>query len=105
MNIRRIIKEELLKEAGGYDDLNIMGLHAGHVMDTLSNTYNDLTNTLQGLANAIVDGSSKTDLAGYLTEASNEMDTLIDVIKNSSILSIVFLYSSRINIAPSNFHV
>lgn len=81
MNIRRIIKEELLKETGGYDDLTVMGIHAGQVMDTLSSSYNDLTNTLQGLANAIVDGSPKMDLAGYLIEASNEIDVLIDVIQ------------------------
>ena len=61
MNIRRIIKEELLKEAGGYDDLNVMGRHAAHVMGTLSDTYNELSNTLSGLANAVVDGSQKSD--------------------------------------------
>ena len=41
MNIRKIIKEELLKEVGGYDDPNIMATHAGHIMGVLSNSYND----------------------------------------------------------------
>ena len=82
MNIRRIIKEELLKEAGGYDDPLIMGKHAGHVMETLSNSYNDLSNTIQGLANAIMDGVPKSDLVTFLGETSHNIELLVNVIKN-----------------------
>jgi hypothetical protein len=81
MNIRKIIKEELLKEVGGYDDKNIMSIHAGVTMGSLTEIYNDLTNTLQGLANAIMDGHSKEDFVIYLTETSEEIDTLVDAIK------------------------
>lgn len=82
MNIRRIIKEELLKEVGGYDDPLIMGKHAGHVMEVLSNSYNDLSNTLQGLANAIMDGSPKEELVTFLDETSQDINFLTDIIKN-----------------------
>ena len=39
MNIRKIVKEELLKEAGGYDDLSVMGQHAGASMGILTSSY------------------------------------------------------------------
>jgi hypothetical protein len=82
MNIRRIIKEELLKEVGGYDDPNIMGQHASHVMEVLSNSYNDLSNTIQGLANAIMDRVPKSDLVTFLDETSHNIDLLVNVIKS-----------------------
>lgn len=82
MDIRRIIKEELLKEVGGYDDPTIMGQHVGHVMEVLSNSYNDLSNTLEGLANAIMDGVPKEDLVTFLNETSQNINFLTDVIKN-----------------------
>lgn len=82
MNIRKIIKEELLKEVGGYDDPIVMGTHAGHVMGILSNSYDDLSNTLQGLANAIMDGAPKEDLVTFLNETSQNINFLTDVIKN-----------------------
>lgn len=82
MNLRRIIKEELLKEVGGYDDPTVMGRHAGHVMEILSNSYNDLTNTLQGLANAIMDGVPKSELVTFLDETSHNIELLVNVIKN-----------------------
>jgi nitrate/nitrite-specific signal transduction histidine kinase len=81
MNIRRIIKEELLKEVGGYDDKNIMNIHAGATMGSLTEIYSDLTNTLQGLANAIMDGHSKDDFVSYLKETSEEIGVLLDTIK------------------------
>ena len=56
MNLRRIIKEELLKEVGGYDDPKVMGQHAGAIMGMLSGSHSDLSNTLAGLANAVMDG-------------------------------------------------
>ena len=80
MNIRKIIKEELLKEVGGYDDQNTMANHAGHVMNVLSGSYNDLSNTLHGLANAVSDGASKKDLIGFLVETSKNIDMLTNII-------------------------
>jgi len=81
MNIRRIIKEELLKEVGGYDDPNVMATHAGHTMGVLADSYNDLSSTLQGLANAIMDKAEKEDLVIFLGETSKEISFLVDVIE------------------------
>lgn len=83
MNIRRIIKEELLKEIGGYDDPNVMATHAGHTMGVLTDSYNDLSNTLQGLANAIMDNASKEDLVLFIKEASKEISLLTEVIERT----------------------
>ena len=77
MNIRKIIKEELLKEVGGYDDKNIMSIHAGVSMTTLANVYNDLTLVIEGLANAVVDGHSKNEFISYLNETSEVIGSLI----------------------------
>jgi hypothetical protein len=54
MNIRKIIKEELLKEVGGYDDLRVMAQHAGTTMGALSSSANDLSNLLSGIANQVI---------------------------------------------------
>ena len=81
MNIRRIIKEELLKEVGGYDDPNIMAQHAGQVMGGLTSSYNDLSNMLSGLANALVDGTTKVEVREYLSEVFDELFVIIDAIK------------------------
>ena len=81
MKLKKIIREELLKEVGGYDDKNIMSIHAGVTMGSLTEIYNDLTNTLQGLANAIMDGHSKDDFVIYLKETSEEISILTDTIK------------------------
>jgi len=83
MNIRKIIREELVKEVGGYDSQNIMNMHASTVMSNLSNTYNDLTNVLHGLANAIVDNYSKSDITTFLNEVSEEINLFISTIKTS----------------------
>jgi hypothetical protein len=77
MNIRKIIKEELLKEVGGYDDKNIMSIHAGVSMTTLANVYNDLTLVIEGLANAVANGQSKNDFISYLSETSEVIGSLI----------------------------
>lgn len=79
MNIRKIIKEELLKEVGGYDDPNVMGIHASSTLGALSESYNDLTNILQGLANAIVNGEPKENLTQYLMETSQNIDFLVEI--------------------------
>ena len=83
MNIRKIIKEELLKEVGGYDDPNIMATHAGHIMGVLSNSYNDLSSTLEMLANSIMDGVSKEEMVEILQQSFKEIELLTNVIKSA----------------------
>ncbi len=83
MNIRKIIKEELLKEVGGYDDLNVMGKHAGTTMAALSTSYNELSNLLSGIANQIMDGSDKNDISDSLRETSEQLRFFINIIKTS----------------------
>lgn len=83
MNIRRIIKEELLKEVGGYDSQSVMNIHASTVMSNLSEAYNNLTNTLHGLANAIVDNYPKSDIVTFLNEVSEEINLFISIVKTT----------------------
>ena len=80
MNIRKIIKEELIKEVGGYDDQRVMAKHAGTTMGALSTSHNDLTNLLSGLANSIMDGANKNDISDSLMETSKEINFFIDII-------------------------
>jgi hypothetical protein len=77
MNIRKIIKEELLKEVGGYDDKNIMSIHASTSMNSLANSFNELTVTVGDLANAVANGDSKIDLIEYLEKAFDINNFLI----------------------------
>lgn len=81
MNIRKIIKEELLKEVGGYDDLNVMGQHVGSIMSGLAETHSQLTTVISALANAIMDGQDKNSITQYLKETSEEINIFIDSIK------------------------
>ena len=83
MNIRKIIKEELLKEGGGYDDLRVMAQHAGTTMGALSSSANDLSNLLSGIANQVMDGADKNDISDSLREASKEIVFFIDIIKTA----------------------
>ena len=55
MNIRKIIKEELFKEVGGYDDPSVMAQHAGKAMGALASSHNDLSNLLSGIANQVME--------------------------------------------------
>ena len=81
MNIRRIIKEELLKEVGGYDDPSVMAQHAGKAMGALASSHNDLSNLLAGIANQVMDGADKNDISDSLRETSKEINFFIDIIK------------------------
>jgi chaperonin GroEL (HSP60 family) len=83
MNLRRIIKEELLKEVGGYDDMSVMAQHAGTTMGALSSSANDLSNLLSGIANQVMDGADKNDISDSLREASKEIVFFIDIIKTA----------------------
>lgn len=75
MNIRKIIKEELLKEVGGYDDMSVMGQHAGASMDILSSSYQILMDTLAELANSLVKGEGRDKFK----MSKNIVDDLSDV--------------------------
>tara|TARA_R110002020_G_scaffold138469_7_gene308555 strand:+ start:22739 stop:23248 length:510 start_codon:yes stop_codon:yes gene_type:complete len=69
MNIRKIIKEELLKEVGGYDDQNVMAQHAGATIGTLTGIYRDIMEVISGLANKIMDGNVDKHELGVALEA------------------------------------
>lgn len=81
MNIRKIIKEELLKEVGGYDDQNVMSQHVGPIMSGLAETHSQLSVIISSLANAIMDGQDKNSITQYLKETSEEINIFIDSIK------------------------
>ena len=82
MNIRKIIKEELLKEVGGYDDPNIMAIHSGKVLGTLSQVYSDLTNTITGLSQLVTTlDFDRSEVEGALDEVNREIDIFVMAIK------------------------
>lgn len=83
MNIRKIIKEELLREVGGYDDGRVMAQHAGKNMSDLAETHHQMSVILSALANAVMDGQDKNSITQYLKESSEEIDIFIDVIKTA----------------------
>jgi len=83
MDIRKIIKEELLKEVGGYDDPRVMAQHAGTTMNALAGSHNDLSNLLAGIANSVMDGADKNDISDSLRETSKEIVFFIDIIKTA----------------------
>jgi len=73
----KYIKESKLDEVGGYDDKNIMAIHAGASMDSLANSFNELTITVEDLANAVANGDSKSELIEYLEKAFDINNFLI----------------------------
>lgn len=80
MNIRRIIKEELFKEVGGYDDPTIMGKHASKTINTLSDSYSDLIFAISDLSNNVADGEiSMDDSKDYLLDIIESVDEFIMV--------------------------
>lgn len=83
MNIRKIIKEELLKEVGGYDDSNVMAVHAGTTLGKLTSVVNNLSLIVSGLANALVDGTTKEDVKGYLIDSFEEIEMIKNEIKKN----------------------
>jgi hypothetical protein len=80
MNIRRIIKEELLKEAGGYDSPEIMAQHAGHVMHNLKTTIKELNLGLMGFVNLLSD----PDISHL--EMGEEIESLNDLILDTKLI-------------------
>jgi flagellar hook-basal body complex protein FliE len=82
MNIRKIIKEELLKEiVSGYDDPTVMGQHAVQTLSIIVNSYKDLSNVFGALANAIKDKQPKEDIITYLNETIEEMRQFIQSVE------------------------
>ena len=75
MNIRKIIKEELLKEVGGYDDMSVMAQHAGVSMGILSSSYQVLMDTLAELANSLIkgEGSDKFKMSKNIVNDLNDI--------------------------------
>lgn len=82
MNIRKIIKEELLKEVGGYDDPTIMGSHAGATMGMLSGSYSKLMNVITDLANLLVNDDNP---GGDKFKASKDIMEVLDGVINETI--------------------
>lgn len=80
MNIRKIIKEELLKEAGGYDSPEVMSQHAGHVMSGLKTTIKELNLGLMGFIEVL--GNPKVS---HL-EMGEEIGALNDLILDSKLI-------------------
>ena len=83
MNIRKIIKEELLREVGGYDDPDVMSVHAGATISRLTDAVEELTLIVSGLSNALMNGSTKEDIRTYLAESSDEIETIKSEIKKN----------------------
>jgi hypothetical protein len=83
MNIRKIIKEELLKEVGGYDDPNIMAIHGGKTIGILSQVYSEMTNTIRGLSQLLMDNPNKEEVVQALEEVVREIDLFVMTIKQT----------------------
>lgn len=82
MNIRKIIKEELLKEVGGYDDPNTMASHTTSSINTLSSAYGDLSSILSDISNSIMDGGlSITESKDYLKDIIESVDEVVMIMQ------------------------
>lgn len=76
-NIKKTIKEELLKEAGGYDAPDIMGQHVGHVMSNLRDTLGQLNLGILGFSDML-----KSDEINHL-DIQEEIKELMNLIEES----------------------
>jgi hypothetical protein len=56
-SIKKIIKEELLKEVGGYDDKIIMAKHSGEVMEGLVKVFSDVLGVIKVLGEKVDNGT------------------------------------------------
>ena len=56
-SIKKIIKEELLKEVGGYDDKIIMAKHSGEVMEGLVKVFSDVIEVIKILGEKVATGT------------------------------------------------
>lgn len=87
-SIKKTIKEELLKEVGGYDDPNVMAQHANTVMSNLRNTMSELNLALIGFSGIL----TQSDFSHL--KISEETEELINLISESIMV---------INISLENF--
>ena len=55
-SIKNIIKEELLKEVGGYDDIMIMAKHSGMIMTGLIKVFSDIMEVIKILNEKVATG-------------------------------------------------
>jgi hypothetical protein len=76
-DLEKLVKK-IITEVGGYDDPTIMGTHASKSMENLTGVYDELSNILQGLANAIMDDFSVSELSDFLNDVVNEIEILVD---------------------------
>lgn len=56
-SIKKIIKEELLKEVGGYDDKIIMAKHSGVIMEGLVKVFSDVLGVIKVLGEKVDNGT------------------------------------------------
>jgi len=75
-SISKIIKEELLKEVGGYDDPVIMAKHSGKTLTSLIEVLASMLESIKGLAQLILsdkfDRVTGKDLLTNLSDIINE---------------------------------
>lgn len=71
---------KIINEVGGYDDPTIMGRHASKTINTLSDSYSDLTFAISDLSNNLADGDiSMDDSKEYLLDIIETVDEFIMV--------------------------
>ena len=80
-DLENLVKK-IINEVGGYDDPNIMAIHSGKVLSTLSQTYSDLTNTITGLSQLVTTlDFDRESVEEALDEVSQEIDIFVTAIK------------------------
>jgi len=82
MNIKKIIKEELMKEVGGYDDSTVMASHGGNTLGKLTRVVNELSMMIVGLSTSLTT-ANKEDIREFLIEVFDDMNYLKELIKQS----------------------
>ncbi len=82
MNIKKIIKEELMKEVGGYDDSTVMASHGGNSLGKLTSVVNELSMMMIGLSTSL-NTSNKEDIREFLIEIFGDINDLKQMIKQS----------------------
>jgi hypothetical protein len=81
-DLEKLVRK-IINEVGGYDDPNVMGLHAGHVMSNLVGSYEDIANMISSLTNVIRDGKvTKEDIVDYLDQIVNELSVIKKIIRD-----------------------
>jgi ABC-type transporter Mla subunit MlaD len=80
-DLENLVKK-IINEVGGYDDPNIMAIHSGKVLGTLSQVYSDLTNTITGLSQLVTTlDFDRSEVEGALDDVNQEIDIFVMSIK------------------------